>query len=88
MSGSIQVSIDHRCELGTSYSLAERGHSAYVKNSTRCTVSEDCGAEIPAGGEVFIWYFTRRGDNNTVVGTLCSRCDAEMIEVADSEVNA
>lgn len=80
---AITVGIDHRCELGGKYSVAERGHSADVKNSTRCAVIEDCGAEIPAGSEAVIWYFTRRGDNNTVVGLLCNRCDAELVEVAD-----
>jgi len=94
MSGKIQVSIDHRCDLGNYYSLAERSRilNAGARNvahvPTPCFVRQDCGAIIEAGDRATIWYFTRRGDNNTIVGTLCSRCDAEMIEVAVSEVNA
>jgi hypothetical protein len=85
---TIQVSIDQRCELGTHYSFAERGNATIVQKPTRCLVRKDCGQEIAAGEAGVIWYFARRNINNTVVGVLCNRCDAEMVEVADSEVNA
>jgi hypothetical protein len=43
---------------------------------------------IEAGDRAAVWYFTRRGDNNTIVGIVCSRCDSELIEVADDVVRS
>jgi hypothetical protein len=79
----ITVSIDHRTDLGTHYAHAERGAETTVNKATRCTVLADCGETINAGDRAVMWSFTRRNVNSTSAGLLCTRCDAELVEVAD-----
>lgn len=88
MSATIRVSIDRRTDLGNHYSLAERSGRTIILNDTHCEVREDCGAIIKAGESARIWHLRRISDSGTTVGLLCNRCDAELVEVADDEVNA
>jgi hypothetical protein len=83
MSGKIQVSIDHRTQLGKHYSFAERGNATVIQKPTRCFLRKDCNAEIGAGEAAVIWFFERLNIHSAVVGVLCNRCDAEMVEVAE-----
>jgi hypothetical protein len=77
---TIEVSIDHRCDLGSRYWWAKRAQigEQIAPVSRDCAVTADCGVRIQVGEKFAVWEFTRTKDNTTTLGWLCERCDIDL----------